>query len=96
MTQYLVLIHGNAKTEATEEEWNQFFRAAREAGVFQGGSELGKRTVVGNVDSMKSTDHVVGYMRFDCEDRQQLLDLLERHPVVVHGGTVELCEMPLS
>jgi hypothetical protein len=45
---------------------------------------------------MESTDHVVGYMRFDSEDRQPILDLLEKHPVLLHGGTVELCELPRS
>jgi hypothetical protein len=33
-------------------------------------------------------------MRFDSEDKQQIIDLLEKHPVVIHGGSAELCEMP--
>ncbi|MDF1859557.1 MAG: hypothetical protein P1U87_05045 [Verrucomicrobiales bacterium] len=96
MTPYLLLIHGNTKSVSTEEEWNQFFAAARESGMFRGGSEIGERTALGNIDSMKSTDHIVGYMRFDSEDTQTILDLLEKHPVVLHGGTVELCELPCS
>lgn len=96
MAQYILLIHGNAKSKGTEEEWNQFFTSARESGIFQGGSEIGERICVGDADSMKPTDHIVGYMRFDSEDKQQILDLLERHPVVRHGGTVELCDMPKS
>jgi hypothetical protein len=35
-------------------------------------------------------------MRFDSEDKQKIIDLLASHPVVVHGGSVELCEMPES
>ncbi len=35
-------------------------------------------------------------MRFDSDDKEKLLELLKTHPVVVHGGTVELCEMPES
>ena len=35
-------------------------------------------------------------MRFDAEDRAKLLELLKQHPVVLHGGSVELCEMPKS
>ena len=96
MAEYLLLIQGNAKSDATEDEWHQFLVAAQESGVFRGGSEIGERLLIGDADSMKSTDHVAGYMRFDSEDRQQILDLLERHPVVTHGGTVELCELPRS
>ncbi|MEK6260767.1 MAG: hypothetical protein AABP62_19380 [Planctomycetota bacterium] len=96
MTQYILLIHDNVKTEATAAEWNQFLAAARQSGLFEGGSAMGKRVVLGDTQSAKSSDHIVGYMRFDAEDKQQLLDLLKRHPVVMHGGSVELCEMPKS
>ena len=96
MAQYILLIQGNAKSEATEEEWNRFFAAAQQSGVFRGGSEIGERSVVGDADSFKSTEHVVGYMRFDSDDKQKILDLLEEHPVVRHGGSTELYEMPGS
>lgn len=96
MSQYIVLIQDNPKTDCTSEEWDVFCAAARRIGHFQGGSEIGRRTVIGNVHSAKSTDHIVGYMRFDSANRQQILDLLEKHPVVIHGGSVELCELPES
>ena len=96
MTQYILLIHGNAKSNGTEEEWSRFFALGQESGVFRGGSEIGERVVVGDPELMKSTEHVVGYMRFDSEDKQQILQLLDAHPVVIHGGSVELCEMPTS
>lgn len=96
MTQYLLLIHGNEKTPSTGDEWERFFAAARQSGLFQGGSEVGTREVLGDTNSAKPSDHIVGYMRFDAGDKQQLLDLLKRHPVVLHGGSVELCELPKS
>ena len=96
MTQYIVLIQGNATSKATAEEWNQFIADARESGIFEGGSAIGKRTVLGDSHSAKSSEHIVGYMRFDSEDKQKLLDLLTKHPVVKHGGSVELCELPKS
>ena len=96
MTQYILLIQGNATSEATEDEWNRFFAAAEESGTFRGGSEIGERSVVGDAESLKSTEHVVGYMRFDSDDKQEILGLLEQHPVVLHGGSTELCEMPAS
>ena len=33
-------------------------------------------------------------MRFDADSLDALTDLLKCHPTVVHGGTIEICEMP--
>ena len=96
MAEFLLLIHGNAKSRATPEEWESFFAEAHRSGLFKGGSEIGDRVIVGDASSAESSDHLVGFMRFDAEDRQEILDLLQKHPVVVHGGSVELCEMPKS
>ena len=96
MTQYILLIQGNVKSTPSAEEWEQFFSAAQASGLFRGGSEIGERIVVGDVQSAKSSEHIAGYMRFDSDDRQKVLDLLQSHPVVRHGGSVELCEMPKS
>lgn len=96
MNQYLLLIQGNEKTPTTAEEWERFFIAAKSSGAFQGGSEVGGREVIGNTLSARSSAHIVGYMRFDSDDKQVILDLLKQHPVVLHGGSVELCELPRS
>jgi hypothetical protein len=96
MTQYILCIQGNVTSASNSEEWESFFAAARQSGLFKGGSEIGQRMVLGDAASAKSTDHIVAYMRFDADDKQQLLDLLKRHPVIVHGGSAELCEMPES
>ena len=76
MTQYILLIQGNVTSETTGEEWERFFVAARESGIFKGGSEIGEREVVGDERSAKSTEHIVGFMRFDAEDKRPVLDLL--------------------
>lgn len=96
MTQYILFIHGNTTTTPTEKDWDQFFVLAKASGLFQGGSEIGRRMFIGDTKNARSSDHIEGYMRFDADDRQLVLDLLARHPVVLHGGTVELCEMPRS
>ena len=51
---------------------------------------------IGSAWTAKSSGHIGGFMRFDSDDKEKLLELLKTHPVVVHGGTVELCEMPES
>lgn len=94
MTQYLLLIHDNTTSDTTGADWDLFISAARQSGLFQGGSALGERVVIGDARTAKSTEHIAGYMRFDSDDRQKILDLLQQHPVVLRGGSVELCEMP--
>lgn len=94
--QYLALIHKHTDSPTTDEEWERFFEAAKASGMFQGGSEIGKRYVVGRTPVIDVTDSVDGYMRFDSDDLEQLLALVNNHPVIAHGGTIELCEMPKS
>ena len=94
MPQYLLLIQNNAKTKSTPAEWDVFIAAAKESGLFRGGSALGDRIVVGDTQSAQSTKHISGYMRFDGDDKAKILELLKKHPVVMHGGSIELCEMP--
>ncbi|MGC4089154.1 MAG: hypothetical protein QM756_14975 [Polyangiaceae bacterium] len=96
MTQYILLIQDNLKSDPTGEEWKNFFTAAQQSGLFQGGSEIGNRVLIGDTESAKPTDHIVGFMRFDADDKQEILKLLELHPTVIHGGSVELCELPQS
>jgi len=92
--QYLLLIHGNARSTPSAQEWTAFFARAEASGMFQGGSAIGNKQLIGSTLSASRSDHIAGFMRFDSEDRQRVLDLLDEHPVVTHGGTVELCEMP--
>jgi hypothetical protein len=93
--QYIVLIYGNARSTPTSREWTSFFARAHASGLFRGGSEIGKRVLLGDA-AEASTSQVAGYMRFDSQDQEALVALLQTHPVVVHGGTLELCEMPES
>lgn len=57
---------------------------------------MGKRTLIGNSETAQSTDHIVGFMRFNSDARERLMHLINRHPVVLNGGSVELFEMPRS
>ena len=94
--QYLALIHKNADTTPTPAEWSQFCEAAARTGLFQGGSEIGTRQTIGQKSVPDSSQSIGGFMRFDSDDPGPLLELLKIHPVVRHGGTVELFTMPES
>lgn len=95
MTQYLLLIQSGG-SPASDEEWERFIMQAKASGMFSGGSAVGAREIVGDAAVAHSTGHIVGYMRFDTDDKPKLLALLQQHPVVRHGGAVELCELPRS
>jgi hypothetical protein len=94
--EYLLLIHNNATSRTAEAEWTEFIARARDSGTFRGGSELGSRELVGSDAPVPSSAHLGGFMRFETDNRTRLLDLLRSHPIVAHGGTVELCEMPMT
>jgi hypothetical protein len=94
--QYLLLIHDNVTSPTTDSDWADFIARATESGMFRGGSELGSREIIGTGAALPSSAHIGGFMRFDADDRLRLVELLQSHPIVIHGGTVELCEMPQS
>ena len=92
--EYVVFIHNNTDTNTKEEQWESFFNAARESGVFNGGSEIANQFQIGNKPVQKITSSIVGIMCFESESKNKILKLLEQHPVIMQGGTLELCEMP--
>ncbi len=94
--QYLVLIHNNADTSPSPKEWEAFIESAMASVMFQGGSEISANELIGSKPVTKTTNSVAGFMRFDSEDKESLLSMLQDHPVVRHGGSLELCEMPKS
>ena len=97
--EYITFTHKNKDPGAnggTEEEWDRFFDLAKESGLFRGGSAIGRRTTIGGTEVPDITEHIGGYMRFDAENIEDLLELLEAHPIIRGGGTIEICEMPKS
>ena len=94
--QYIALIHKNSDSTPTPDDWVRFVDAAKATGMFKGGSEIGVRYAVGAKPVSDITRTVGGFMRFDSDDLECLRALLRDHPVIKHGGTIELCEMPKS
>ena len=92
--EYILFIHNNNDVITTEDQWNSFFIEAKKSGVFQDGSEISNQYQVGKKEVKKITDSIGGFMRFESENKNKILSLLEKHPVFIQGGTLELCEMP--
>jgi hypothetical protein len=94
--QYLALMHAEPRVKTLDKDWNNFFQLAENSGIFRGGSEINNSKIIGTAKGDPIGNKVVGYMRFDCDDKDKLLELLKQHPLVLSGGKVELFEMPLS
>jgi len=94
--EYILFIHNNVDSPTNAELWEAFIADARSGGMFLGGSGRANRTLVGRKPVADITRDIGGFMRFESDDKNQLLELLQKHPVVVQGGSVELCEMPKS
>ena len=92
--QYLALIHNNTVSDASNREWEEFIEKAIASKMFKGGSSLGKDRVIGAGNLQKTDGSLRGFMRFDAKDLDALNDLLSEHPVIKHGGSIELYEMP--
>ncbi len=94
--QYLLFIYSAVKEPTTVEQWNRFFAAAKNSGTFTGGSAVSKGMHFGEKREELVSESVVGYMQFETDDVEIIHQLLKLHPVVMQGGTVELCETPKS
>ena len=94
--QYIALIHKNTDSAPPTDEWDRFIAAAKATGMFKGGSEIGSRQTIGQKTVSDTTESVGGFMRFDSDDPEELHALLREYPVIQHGGTIELCEVPKS
>ena len=94
--EYIVFIHRNSDSPVSAEEWEFFLMEARHSGLFQGGSEIAKRIQIGQKEVPDITQWIGGFMRFKSTDIAAIQTLLQKHPVLSKGGTLELCEMPKS
>ncbi len=92
--EYILFIHNDIDSTSTSQQWDDFFIAAKDSGLFLGGSEISNQIQIGDKPIRKITDSIGGFMRFESNDKNTILQLLKKHPVVMQGGTLELCEMP--
>ena len=94
--EYILFIQSNNHSQISEQEWSEFFIGARQSGIFLGGSEIGPPRQYGAAINTPITRDIGGFMRFEADVLRRLEALIKKHPVVLHGGSVELCEMPRS
>ena len=92
--EYILLIHTNTDTTPSDDEWSSFIQKAIQTKIFKGGSAISNGLIIGKQEVTDITKELGGFMRFETENKEELLELLKQHPVVLNGGSVQLCEMP--
>lgn len=92
MPDYLLLMHADS---AGERDWEEYLRRLHRSGMFRGGSSIGGGVSVRKTGVVESvTEHLAGFLRIEADDLADALTLLEGHPTLEAGGTVEIRELP--
>ena len=92
--EYITFMRKNTTSDIREEEWTVFFDLLNKSDAFRGGSLIRSIDMLGDADLELVTKGLAGYMRFYCKNLEELKSLLSQHPVIKHGGSIEICEMP--
>jgi len=91
MAEFMMLMKGAGNAE----DWAPYIDKLIQSGTFRGGSELGN----GSCESKANQNgdcSVTGFMRFEADNKQQVMDLLPGNPVYEAGGEVEVLEIVVS
>jgi YCII-related domain len=95
MPDYLMLMHNDPPTSASDDDWATYLQTLAKTGKFRGGSAIG-----GGVCRRKSgrvppvTARIGGFIRVEADSLAEVEALLAGNPVFENGGTVELRELP--
>ncbi|MBL8773086.1 MAG: hypothetical protein JNK30_17015 [Phenylobacterium sp.] len=94
MPDFIFLHHDDASGDGGL-DWDPYLTRLREAGVFQGGSEIGDGECVKKSGAApEPTAHISGFIRVTAKDFAAARSLLSGNPVFEAGGTVEIRELP--
>ncbi|HWU77578.1 MAG TPA: hypothetical protein VN043_13830 [Rhodanobacter sp.] len=96
MKDYLLLTHRLPPgASAAPDAWPSYLARLRGTGHFSGGSAIGEGLCVSRSGvTSDTTSHLTGYIRVSANSIDEACGLLEGHPVIDAGGTVEVRELP--
>jgi len=96
MNDYLFLTHRLPQGPSEPEgAWPSYLDRLRRTGHFSGGSAIGGGLSVSRSGTTPDTSsHLTGYIRVSADSIDEACKLLEGHPVIEAGGTVEVRELP--
>lgn len=95
MPEYLFLMHDDAVPD--ESGWPSYLGKLQAAGVFEGGSEIGKGVCLRKEGLPGALSiHLTGFIRIVADNLDAARNYLAGNPVFEAGGTVEIRELPRS
>ena len=96
MPDFIFLMHDDAKADE-QGSWEGYIETLVQAGVFEGGSEIGAGICIRKSGKPASLSHrLTGYLRVKADNLDHAKSLLTGNPHYEAGGTVEIRELPLS
>jgi hypothetical protein len=95
MTDYIFLMHDDARTPVRVEAWGPYLAGLRASGQFEGGSAIGSGLCV-RKDAVAPaiTAHLGGFIRVTAASLEEARGLVQGNPVFESGGTIEIRELP--
>lgn len=95
MTDFIVLMHGDAVAAEDAAAWGPYLAGLRALGVLEGGSGIGEGACFRRTGAPAPVSAgLAGYFRVRANDLEHAARLLAGNPVYEAGGTVEIRELP--
>jgi len=91
MAEFMMLMKGAGKADL----WASYINTLIDSGMFRGGSELANGSCVSKTDANGECS-VSGFMRFEADNKEQVMALMPGNPVYESGGSIEVLEIVLS
>ena len=93
MTDYIFLMHGDAKADGGA--WEPYLGKLKQGGFFEGGSAIGSGVCLRKSGPpAELSAHIVGFVKVKADSLHQAKSLVFGNPVFEAGGTVEIRELP--
>lgn len=95
MTDYILLMHDDVTGDVEPSAWGPYLEELRSTSGFQGGSAIGSGICMRREGVVPSvTNHIIGFIKLEARDLDQVRRLLKGNPVYEAGGTIEIRELP--
>ena len=95
MPDYIALMRRDTSSEVADADWAPYLETLRAAGALRGGSAIGDGICVRR-DGGKALINadIVGFIRIEARDLDDVTTMLAGNPVYEAGGTIEIRELP--
>ncbi len=97
MAEFILLMHDDIETPEDDARWRPYLESLAAEGVLRGGSAIGAGTTLRRTgEPLRTTDHIVGYVKIEADDLGHARTFVAGNPVYEAGGTIEIRALPRS